>query len=67
MIGRDSVITNETSWSVLGLAVVGLVIVLLAGIALLAVLVDELVEIGWAVPKSMQAYLACRESWQAWP
>lgn len=56
--------TNRTSWSILGLAFIGLVIVSLAGIALLAVLVDELAEIGWAVPNFMQAYFAYRETWQ---
>ena len=57
-------ITNKTSWSILGLAFIGLVIVSLAGIALLAVLVDELAESGWAVPNFMQAYFAYRETWQ---
>jgi uncharacterized membrane protein YidH (DUF202 family) len=56
--------TNKTSWSILGLAFIGLMIVSLAGIALLAVLVDELAEIGWAVPNFMQAYFAYRETWQ---
>ena len=39
-------------------------IISLVGIALLAVLVDELSESGWAVPNFMQAYYAYRETWQ---
>jgi hypothetical protein len=57
-------ITNKTSWSILGLAFIGLMIVSLAGIALLAVLVDELGEVGWTVPNFMQAYFAFRGTWQ---
>ena len=56
--------TNRTSWSILGLAFIGLVIVSLAGIALLAVLVDDLAEMGWAIPNFMQAYFGYRETWQ---
>jgi hypothetical protein len=54
-------ITNKTSWSILGLAFIGLMIVSLAGIAFLAVVVDELDEIGWAVPNFMQTYFSFRE------
>jgi hypothetical protein len=56
--------SNRTSWSILGLAFIGLVIVSLAGIALLAVLVDELAESGWAVPGSIGAYFAYPETWR---
>ena len=56
--------TNRTSRSILGLAFIGLVIVSFVGIAVLAVLVDELAESGWAVPNFMQAYSAYRETWQ---
>jgi len=56
--------TNRTSWSILGLAFIGLVIVSFVGIAVLAVLVDELAETGWAVPSFTQAYFAYRETWQ---
>jgi hypothetical protein len=50
-------ISNKTSWSILGLAFIGQVIVSLAGIALLAVLVDEFAEIGWAVPTTFRKAL----------
>jgi predicted ferric reductase len=56
--------TNNTSSLSLGLAFIGLVIVSLAGIALLAVLADELAENGWAVPNLMQAFFAYLETWQ---
>jgi len=49
-------ITNKTSQSILGMAFVGLVISSLAGIAWLAVLVDELAESGRTAPSFMQAY-----------
>ena len=57
-------ITQKTSWSILGLAFIGLVIVSLVGIALLAVIVDELAENGWAVPNVIQASSAFLETWQ---
>jgi hypothetical protein len=49
----------KITWSILGLVCVSL-----AGIALLAVLVDELAEIGWAFPNFLQAYFTYRETWQ---
>jgi hypothetical protein len=49
--------TQKTSWQILSLAFIGLAIVALAGIAMLAVLVDELAESGWAVPNIMRALL----------
>ena len=57
-------ITKKISWSILGLAFIGLVIVLLVGIALLAVIVDELADNGWAIPNVIQASSAFRETWQ---
>jgi hypothetical protein len=56
--------SNRISWGILGLAFIGMVFVSLAGIALLAVLVGELAEIGWAVPNFAQASFACRKTWQ---
>jgi hypothetical protein len=55
--------TNKASWSILGLAFVGLVIVLLIGLVLLAVfVVDELAENGWAVSSWMHIYFTYREA-----
>jgi len=51
-------ITNKTTKSILGMAFIGLVLSSLAGITVLAVLVDELAESGRAVPNFMQAYFA---------
>jgi hypothetical protein len=56
--------TNKTPGTVLGLAFIGLMIISLAGFALLAVFVDELAESGLAVPNFMQAYFSYREAWQ---
>ncbi len=56
--------TSKTSWSVLGLAFIGLMIISLAGIVLLVVLVDELTERGQAVPFFMEVYFSYREAWQ---
>ncbi len=55
---------NKTSRLPLGAAIIGLMIISMAGIALLAVLIDELEEIGWAVPNSVQAYFAYGQKWQ---
>jgi hypothetical protein len=57
-------ITNKTSRSILGLTFIGFVIISLAGFALLAVLVDELVESGRTVPNFIQDYFTYRETWQ---
>ena len=56
--------TNKTSGSVLGLAFIGVMIISLVGLASLAILVDELIESGWAIPNFMQTYYAYRETWQ---
>jgi hypothetical protein len=56
--------TSKPSWPILGLALAALGIVSLAGIVLLAVLVDELIETGWAAPYFMQAAFFYRETWQ---
>jgi hypothetical protein len=57
-------ITNKISWSILGLAFIGLTIISLAGFVLLAVLVDELAESGLAAPNFMQTYFSFREALQ---
>jgi hypothetical protein len=57
-------VTNKTFWSGLGLVLIGLMIILFAGIAVLIFLIDEIAEDGWAVPSFMQAYFSFRESWQ---
>jgi hypothetical protein len=56
--------TSKTSRSVLSLAFIWLTIISLAGFTLLAVVVDELAEIGWAVPNFMQTYFSFREALQ---
>jgi hypothetical protein len=57
--------TNKNPWSNLGSAFAGLVIISLAGFALLALLVTELVESGRSLPSFMQAYSSYREALQA--
>jgi hypothetical protein len=60
-------ITNKITWSLIGLAFIGLVIVSLVGIALLAVLADEFgeeMEISWASPSFMQPYDSFRQAVQ---
>jgi hypothetical protein len=56
--------TNKNSLSVLSSAFIGMMIISLAGIALLFVIVDELDESGWAVPNFMQTYFSFREALQ---
>jgi hypothetical protein len=56
--------TSKISRSILSLVFIGLVIVLLVGIAGLAVLANELAESGWAVPTFMQNYFSYREAWR---
>jgi hypothetical protein len=56
--------TNKNSLSVLGSALIGVMLISLAGIALLFVIVKELDESGWAVPNFMQAYFSFREALQ---
>jgi hypothetical protein len=56
--------TSKKSLSVLGSALIGVMIILLAGFAFLAVVVDELDEIGWAVPNFMQTYFSFHETLQ---
>jgi hypothetical protein len=48
----------------LGLALGGLMIISLTGMTGLAVLMDELVERGWAVPSGLQVAAAQRAAWQ---
>jgi hypothetical protein len=55
---------NKTSRYLLGAAIIGLVIISVAGMASLAVLIDELEEIGWAAPNSVQAFFAYGQKWQ---
>jgi hypothetical protein len=55
---------NKTSRLLLGAAIIGLVIVSMAGIASLAILIDEQEEIGWAVSNSVQAFFAYGQKWQ---
>jgi hypothetical protein len=57
--------TNKNPWSNLGLAFTGLMIISLAGFALLAVLANELAESGWTGPNFMQAYNSYRGALQA--
>lgn len=57
-------ITNKATPSILGLAFIGVMIISLAGIAILVVLVDELSESGWAVPNFIQTYFSFREALQ---
>jgi hypothetical protein len=57
-------ITNKNSLSILGSALIGVMIISLAGIALLIVIVNELAESGRAVPGVMQTYFSYREAWQ---
>jgi len=57
--------TNRNSWSNLGSAFAGLVIISLAGFALLAVVAVELVESGRSLPNFMQAYSSYRGALQA--
>jgi hypothetical protein len=56
--------TVKTSRSILSLAFTWLVIISLAGFALLAVVVDELAESRWAAPNFMQAYFSFRAALQ---
>jgi hypothetical protein len=56
--------TNKTSPSILGSVFVWLMIISLAGFAMLAVVVDELAESRWAVPNFTQAYFSFRAALQ---
>jgi hypothetical protein len=56
--------TNKTSPSILGSVFVWLMIILLAGFAMLAVLLAELAESGWVVPNFMQTYFSFRAALQ---
>jgi hypothetical protein len=56
--------TNKTSLSILGSMFTWLMIISLAGFALLAVVVDELAESRWAAPNFMQAYFSFRAALQ---
>jgi hypothetical protein len=55
---------NKTSRILLVAAIIGLMIISIAGIASLAVLTHEREEIGWAVPNSVQAYIDYGQKWQ---
>jgi hypothetical protein len=57
-------ISGKTSWSIIGLAFIGLVVVSLAGFALLDILANELAESGRAVPNFLQAAFSYHEAWQ---
>jgi hypothetical protein len=56
--------TVKISRSILSLAFTWLMIISLAGFALLIVLVDELAESGWVVPNFMQTYFSFRAALQ---
>lgn len=56
--------TSKATPSFLGLSFIGVTIVSLVGIAILAVLLDELSESGRAVPNFIQTYFSFREALQ---
>jgi hypothetical protein len=56
--------TSKKSLSILGLAFTGMLIISLAGIALLVVIAYELAENGWAISNFIQAYFSFREALQ---
>jgi hypothetical protein len=56
--------TNKNSPSVLGSAFIGMMIISLAGIALLFVIAYELAESGWTVSNFIQTYSSFREALQ---
>jgi hypothetical protein len=56
--------TSNTSRSILSLVFTWLMIISLAGFALLAVVLAELAESSWVVPNFMQTYLSYRDAWQ---
>jgi hypothetical protein len=56
--------TNKKSLSILGSAFIGVMLILLAGIALLFVIAYELTQSGRAVSNFMQAYFSFREALQ---
>ncbi len=56
--------TSKATLSILGLAFIGVMIISLAGIAILTVLVDELSESGRAVPNFIQTYFSFRDALQ---